>query len=650
MENLTIVIPFFNGHNYIHKLLRDLPLNIPVIIVDDLSDKPLSFDRENTVVLRLKSKGYFTGAVNAGIKLTRNDVLVLNQDIRLIGREWLTVIGQNRERYAYIGERIKGNHPAFPNGYIHGVFQFMRRDAIEKAGLMDEITYPLWGGSALWQWQICRKGFEALPLVTIPGLQHHHHNPQPGRQFGESITQLLNRELHNRHWFIRTPPMISVIVPCYNYGKYLPDCLNSLLGGPTSLGNHLGQTFQSFEVIIVDDGSTDNTRAIAQSYVNGWNGIKYIYKPNGGTPSALNTGIREAVGKYITTLSADDMREPWSLQDLYAASIKNPGKVIYDNVTEFINGKRTRVWDLPEYDFDKLITWNHMHSGIMYPKVAWEKVGGYSEVMIHGREDWQFNVALGLAGYCGKKIERSGYLYRREGHNRSLRNSGIEWREKFVEQMHRVFPKLYRGERPMSCCGGGMTTNMSEGTRAMTQQQLPAGEDMVLVEYTGDSVGTILWGGPGTVPSGTYYRFGKDPIHQTKYVHKIDVSWFLNYKEDLGDDQHITLFALKEEEKGSENPQTPPTELGGEVTVSGELNAILLKGSEPTQEPVLADAPVPDEEVVEDKEYVPDPSNMTIAEIKELSLSSEGWKTLLEMEVEGKSRLGVMDLAKSKMQ
>lgn len=654
MQNLTIVIPFFNGHNYIHKLLGDLPTDIPVIIVDDLSDKPLSVDRENTVVLRLKSKGYFTGAVNAGIKLTRNDVLVLNQDIRLSGKGWLTVIEQNRERYAYIGERIKGTHPAFPSGYIHGVFQFMRRDAIEKAGLMDAATYPLWGGSALWQWQICRKGFEALPLATIPGLQHHHHSPQPGRQFGESITQLLNRELHNRHWFIRTPPMISVIVPCYNYGKYLPDCLNSLLGGPTSLGNHPGQTFQSFEVVIVDDGSTDNTRAIAQSYVNGWNGVKYIYKQNGGTPSALNAGIREAIGKYITVLSADDMREPWSLQDLYEASIRNPGKVIYDNVTEFESGQRTRVWDLPEYDFDRLITWNHMHAGIMYPREAWEKVTGYSEVMQYGREDWQFNVALGLAGYCGKKIERSGYLYRREGHNRSLRNSGLEWREKFVEQMRTIFPKLYRGERPMSCCGGGTTINMSEGTRAMIQQQqLPAGEDMVLVEYTGGSVGTTLWGGPGTVPSGTYYRFGKDPVHQTKYVHKVDLQWFLNYREELGDDQTIAIFALKpEEEEEVKTPEPTGTELGGEVAMSGELNAILIKGSEsteelPMEEPeevMIGEAPQPEE-----SQQVPDPANLTIAEIKELQLTSTGWRMLLDMEVDGKSRLGVMDWAKSKI-
>ena len=60
---------------------------------------------------------------------------------------------------------------------------------------------------------------------------------------------------------------------------------------------------------------------------------------------------------------------------------------------------------------------NMMHMGIMFEKQAWQEVGGYREQMKHGREDWAFNVALGERGYCGVKLGRSGYLYRRHGHN-----------------------------------------------------------------------------------------------------------------------------------------------------------------------------------------------------------------------------------------
>lgn len=639
MENLTIVIPFFNGHGYIHKLLEDIPSNIPVIIVDDHSDKRLQLNRENTVIVRPEKKGYFSGAVNRGIELTRNDVLVLNQDVRLRGLEWLQVLTANRDRFALIGERIKGNHPAFPNGYVHGVFQFMRRDAIDAVGGLDEVNYPLWGGSALWQWQICRKGFEALPLPEIPGMEHHHHNPSVGKRYGDSITQILQREGDLRTWFIRTPPAISVIVPCYNYGKFLPDCLNSLLGGLTCLGEHPGQTFASFEVIIVDDGSIDKTPEIVIPYVDGWNGVRYIRQENKGLPSALNTGINAALGKYISVLSADDMREPWSLQDLYSASVANPGSVIYDNPTEFRNGSRISEWELPQYDFEKLLQRNLMHAGIMYPKTAWEKVGGYNEKMKHGREDWCFNVALGRDGFCGIKIPRSGYLYRREGHNRSQGNAGTEWRQYFVVQMHNTFPDLYSGVRPMNCCGGG---KVSIQTRTGTRNMKPILGDgnMVLIEYVGTAIGSTTWGGPGTLPSGRYYRFGRNIRDKVKYVEEQDVPWFESQRE-----AGKKLFIR------GETPKLKPTE--GTVDLTGTVTATVVPKKEAA---VLTEGPDPEpvEEAFISKDEVPevalsvDPNTLTVAQIKALTLSPAEWGLLAKAEEEGKFRYTVMDWAEAK--
>ena len=642
MQNLTIVIPFFNGHKYIHKLLQDLPKDIPVIIVDDHSDERLQLTRENTVVYRPTRKGYFSGAVNEGINLTSNDVLVLNQDIRLQGTQWLELIESNRKQYALIGEAIRGVHPAFPNGYVHGVFQFMRRDAIQSVGGLDAEFYPLWGGSALWQWQICRKGFKSLPVTTIPGLSHHHHNPQPGKRFGDSIEQILNRELDKRNLFIRTPPAISVIVPCYNYGRYLTDCLNSLIGGSTSLGDHPGQTFQSFEVVIVDDGSTDKTRAIAQPYENGWNGIKYLYQNNQGLPAALNYGIRSSIGKYITILSADDMREPWSLEDLYRAAIQNPKHVIYDSPREFGDGKRKGLWELPEYNFDELLYKNHMHSGILFSRTAWEAVGGYSTSMRHGREDWYINVALGQAGYCGKKIERSGYLYRRERQNRSLANTNAEWRQAFLIQMQEHFPHLYRGERPMSCCGDSKKDFGLERARTMADLVIPGSADMVLMEYKGTSSGSITWAGPGTVPSKRYYRFGANDVDRKKYVERLDVPWFLNHREEGA--QIFFLVGDAEEKKNSA--------MEGMISPSGKLEATLVQRP---FNPVLTEAPEPNEDGEEEfsnldePEEVTDPAELTVAQIKELKLSEDEWEKLLEAEKVGKARLGVIEWAMAKL-
>ncbi len=620
MNNLTIVIPFYNGHQYIHSLLGDIPKDIPVIVVDDHSEERLLLDRDNTVVVRPERKGYFSGAVNVGLGMTSNDVLVLNQDIRLTGTKWMDLLAEKRQDYALIGERITGNHPAFPNGYVHGVFQFMRRDAIQAAGGLDAKYYPLWGGSALWQWQICRKGFRSLPMERIPGMSHWHHTPT-GDRYGSSIRQLLVKESSEADRFIRTPPAISVIVPCYNYGRYLSDCLNSLIGGDTSLGRMPGQTFQSFEVLIIDDGSTDSTAEIAKSYVDGWNGIRYFHQQNRGLPVAENVAIRRAIGKYITILSADDMREPWGLQNLYDAAIANPKSVTYDELMTFEDGERKKVWGLSNYDFESLLERNMMHAGILFPKAGWEEAGGYPEEFVNGREDWAFNVALGEKGYCGLKVDRPGYLYRREGQNRTVSNTTAEWRERFMIQMQRKFAHLYRGERTMACCGqgGGRQRTIGAGrgaARTMSIPGVPNSSEMVMMEYVGTSIGSKNWGGPGGTPSGRYYRFGSNSKDKVKYVEQDDVEWL---RELVVDGKPIfQLFSLPtSEELGLKDAPS------GDVVPVGELTVKVNRQVE-----------------------IPDPEELTVAEIKELDLDRDQWLRLAEVEALGKNRVTVIAYAK----
>lgn len=276
-NNLTIIIPFYNGHHTINRLLASIPEDIfAVIIVDDQSELPLNdryYLREyGADVHRLSRKGYFTGAVNHGIQECHTDVLILNQDTWLEGREWVETIEKYRDRYAMIGERIRGTHPAFGDlGYIHGTFMFIRRDAIDAVGLLNEQDYPLWGSTAEYQWRMARHEFQVLPLEKVPGF--HHERPATER-FGSSIKNLLAREPEKKDLLVRTPPMVSVIVPCYNYGRYIRDCVNSLIGGPTCLGDMPGQTLQSFEIIIVDDASTDDSLELIKQVTDSAKGIR----------------------------------------------------------------------------------------------------------------------------------------------------------------------------------------------------------------------------------------------------------------------------------------------------------------------------------------------------------------------------------------
>lgn len=99
-------------------------------------------------------------------------------------------------------------------------------------------------------------------------------------------------------------PLVSVIVPAYNAEKYLPAAIESVLR----------QTYSGWELILVDDGSTDSTPAICDRAAVSDPRIRVVHKPNGGLSSARNAGIRVARGRYLTFLDADDMLSPAFLE------------------------------------------------------------------------------------------------------------------------------------------------------------------------------------------------------------------------------------------------------------------------------------------------------------------------------------------------
>jgi glycosyltransferase involved in cell wall biosynthesis len=105
-------------------------------------------------------------------------------------------------------------------------------------------------------------------------------------------------------------PEISVIVPVYNTAKYLEQCLRSIAT----------QTFGNFEAVVVDDGSTDSSLSIAQSFAENDSRFKVFEQKNGGPSKARNTGLKHASGKWIVFVDSDDVAAPSMLHDLLFAA------------------------------------------------------------------------------------------------------------------------------------------------------------------------------------------------------------------------------------------------------------------------------------------------------------------------------------------
>ena len=124
--------------------------------------------------------------------------------------------------------------------------------------------------------------------------------------------------------------LVSIIIPVYNVEKYLKKCLDSVIN----------QTYKNIEIIIINDGSTDNSLKICQNYEKKYSNIKVINQNNQGLSAARNKGIDESKGKYITFIDSDDYYDLDAVEKFYIlATEKNADLVCCGTYCENENGK-----------------------------------------------------------------------------------------------------------------------------------------------------------------------------------------------------------------------------------------------------------------------------------------------------------------------
>lgn len=194
---------------------------------------------------------------------------------------------------------------------------------------------------------------------------------------------------------------VSVIIPCYNQGQYLDQAVDSILN----------QTFQDFEIIIVNDGSTD---ALTVEKLKSYSRPKtrVLHTTNQGLPNARNNGIRETASAYILPLDADDYMGATFLEKAVPVLDTQPDIGIVACGLQYFGITHKQV--MPQIEgIQSFLGQNHIGVSSLFRRVCWEQAGGYTEQIRQGYQDWNFWIDILKRGWQIHVIPEYLYFYRR---------------------------------------------------------------------------------------------------------------------------------------------------------------------------------------------------------------------------------------------
>jgi len=224
-------------------------------------------------------------------------------------------------------------------------------------------------------------------------------------------------------------PDISIIVPCYNQGRYLAETLQSVIS----------QTHSNWECVIVDDGSSDQTAEVARSFTARDRRFRYVHQANAGVSAARNLGVRLSRGRYLLPLDGDDRIGPGYVAAICAVLDQDPEVVIvYCHAESF--GERRGPWPLPEYSLKAILVENCIFCTAGLRRTTFDQAGGFREAMRHGYEDWDF--WLSVLSHGGKVVRLpETYFYYRYTHN--SRNRSMTARH-YAEMRAEIYSRHWR--------------------------------------------------------------------------------------------------------------------------------------------------------------------------------------------------------------
>ncbi len=201
-----------------------------------------------------------------------------------------------------------------------------------------------------------------------------------------------------------SPPLVSVVLTSYNYGCFLREAVESVLA----------QSFKDTEIIVVDDGSSDETAEVVRGLP-----VRYVYQKNGGVCRARNHGASLARGELLMFLDADDVLRPSYIEKCHRALVGASPKVAYAYTQMEYFGDHGGIFQAAPFSRKRMLAGGFIHASALMRREVFERSGGYSIQWLRGHEDMELWVRLYTLGYEGVLVPEPLLLYRRHGSTRN---------------------------------------------------------------------------------------------------------------------------------------------------------------------------------------------------------------------------------------
>lgn len=217
--------------------------------------------------------------------------------------------------------------------------------------------------------------------------------------------------------------MFSILIPVYNGAEWLAEAIESALA----------QTIKC-EVIVIDDGSTDNSLEIAKSYP-----VKVVFQVNKGLVSARNTGIMNATNEFCLFLDADDILLPQAAEKVLEKIKKSNADIVALSFREF-GLSNAEVMLLPDPELKDFKIGNRLGYCQAIRRSCLLDVGGYSPKMVEGYEDLHLTINLISRAYKLVTIQEVLWLYRTK--KNSMITKAVQYHKKLLAQINKDFPQV----------------------------------------------------------------------------------------------------------------------------------------------------------------------------------------------------------------